>query len=253
MRRLVSIAAFALVLTLPVWAQRGGRGGGHIGGGHSFGGMHSGGIRSGAGLSRGFTHSSGRSFNRSNGGFGHNSLHNHGFHGHAHNRFNHFGFNNCIGFGCSWSGWSPWWGASYYDPWVWSTWEDEDRRFDRDYYRQYELADRWNQQSLAEQRMLRQEEEDGDQDAYDPVAPSRRAAPESYSQAPDPTPPTVLVFRDQRKQEIQNYAIVGQTLWAFSSGRTQRISLADLDVPATEKANDDRGVAFRAPAVNQGQ
>ena len=28
---------------------------------------------------------------------------------------------------------------------------------------------------------------------------------------------------------------------------TQRISLADLDIPATTKANDDRGVDFRVP------
>jgi hypothetical protein len=265
MRRLISIAALALLLSVPVWAQRGGHGGGghvgggmrggaHFGGAHSFSGTRSGGVRSGSGFSREFTHSSSRRFTNSNRGFTRGSLRDHGFRGHRHDAFSRFGFRaNCFGFGCGWGSWSPWWGASYYDPWVWSTWDDEDRRFDEDYYRQYELADRWNQQSLEEQRMLRQEEEDGDQDAYAPLTSNRHASTESYSQAPDPIPATVIVFRDQHKQEVQNYAIVGQTLWAFSSGRTQKIPLSDLDVSATEKANDDRGVAFRAPTVNPGQ
>ena len=136
---------------------------------------------------------------------------------------------------------------------MWSSWDDQDRRFDEDYYRQYEIAERWNQQSLADQRMRRQEEEDGDQDAYAPRSPDRRPAPETASQPPEPAVPTILVFRDQHKQEVQNYAIVGQTLWAFSAGRTQKIPLASLDVTATEKANDDRGVAFHVPTASEGQ
>jgi hypothetical protein len=66
-------------------------------------------------------------------------------------------------------------------------------------------------------------------------------------------PPTVLVFRDQRKLEIRNYAIVGQTLWNFGSPRTQKIPLSDLDLAATIKANDDRGLSFRVPASNEAQ
>ena len=34
----------------------------------------------------------------------------------------------------------------------------------------------------------------------------------------------VLVFRDQHKQEVRNYAIVGQTLWNFASQRTRKDS-----------------------------
>lgn len=253
MRRLISIAALAALLTLPVWAQRGGRGGGGFvsrgGGGHSFGAMHSGGIRSGAGFSRNFSHSSNRGFT-SNRGFGHHSFRGNGFRGHRQHNFNRFGFNSC--FGCGWGNWYPWWGTSYYDPWVWSTWDDEDRRFDEDYYRQYEMADRWNQRSLEEQKMRRQQEEDAEEDAYGSRAPERRSS-DSMNQAEDPVAATVLVYRDQHRQEIQNYAIVGQTLWAFSAGRTRKIPLANLDVAATEKANDDRGIAFRAPVVNQGQ
>ena len=66
-------------------------------------------------------------------------------------------------------------------------------------------------------------------------------------------PATVLVFRDEHKQEVQNYAIVGQTLWNFAPQHTQKIPLAELDLAATIKANDDNGVTFRVPNVNDGQ
>lgn len=270
MRRLITIAAVALLFTVPVWAQRGGGhgggghvggggmhggggfaghgGGAHVGGGRSIGGgVHSGGMRPSPGFTRGFNHSSNR-------GFSHSSFHERGFRGHRHHDFDRFGFrNNCFGFGCSaWGSWYPWWGGGYWDP-VWSTWDDEDRRFDEDYYRQLDIADRWNQQNLEQQRMMRQEEEDGDQDAYAPRSSERRPAYDSASQPEEPAPATVLVFRDQHREEISNYAIVGQTLWSYSVPRTKKIPLADLDVAATEKANDDRGVAFRLPVSNQGQ
>ncbi|MGA2358561.1 MAG: hypothetical protein ABSF66_06145 [Terriglobales bacterium] len=45
-----------------------------------------------------------------------------------------------------------------------------------------------------------------------------------------------------------NYAIVGDTLFDFGTGRTKKILLTDLDLPATRKANDDRGVDFQVPA-----
>lgn len=101
-------------------------------------------------------------------------------------------------------------------------------------------ANQMNAQSLDEQRMRR----DQDQDAY-----SRRdAQPREEARADAPEPATVLVFRDRRKQEVQNYAIVGQTLWNFSGQRTQKIPIADLDLAATAKANDERGVDFKVPA-----
>jgi hypothetical protein len=66
-------------------------------------------------------------------------------------------------------------------------------------------------------------------------------------------PATLLVFRDQHTQEVHNYAIIGQTLWSFAPQRTQKIPLSDLDIPATTKANDDRGVTFRLPGGGEGQ
>jgi hypothetical protein len=65
-----------------------------------------------------------------------------------------------------------------------------------------------------------------------------------------PREPTVLVFRDGHQQEVSNYAIMGQTVYVLDD-RTQKIPLANLDVSATVKANDDRGMEFKIPAVQR--
>ena len=57
----------------------------------------------------------------------------------------------------------------------------------------------------------------------------------------------MLVFRDHHSEEIDNYAIVGKTLWVFTEQRARKIPIADLNVPATTKANEDRGIEFRLP------
>jgi hypothetical protein len=62
-------------------------------------------------------------------------------------------------------------------------------------------------------------------------------------------PSTVLVFKDGHQSDVVNYAIVGDTLFDFSAGRTRKIQLADLDLTATQKANDDRGVDFAIPVA----
>jgi len=70
--------------------------------------------------------------------------------------------------------------------------------------------------------------------------------------APDPPqPPTTLVFKDGRQLEVSNYAIVSQTLYDLTPGHPRKIALADLDLPATQKQNDDRGVVFQLPPSAQ--
>lgn len=68
--------------------------------------------------------------------------------------------------------------------------------------------------------------------------------PQSVSDQPS----TVLIFKDGHQLEIHNYAIVGTTLYDLSDGRTLKFELAQLDLPATVKQNDDRGVGFQLPA-----
>lgn len=70
-------------------------------------------------------------------------------------------------------------------------------------------------------------------------------APES------PQPPTVLVFKDGQKLEVGNYAIVGATLFDLTPGHHRKIMLADLDLDATQKLNDDQGVMFQLPPSSQ--
>jgi hypothetical protein len=75
--------------------------------------------------------------------------------------------------------------------------------------------------------------------------------------APNPQPPeppsdeppvsTTLVYRDGHRGEVENYAIVGDTLWIFNDQRRKKIPLAELDLQATQQANEDRGVEFLPP------
>ncbi len=83
------------------------------------------------------------------------------------------------------------------------------------------------------------EAELADQEAQHPLA-------KQPVEEPKPGTPTILVFRDGHQQEVTNYAIMGPTVYVFDN-RTKKIALADLDVPATVKANDDQGVEFEVP------
>jgi hypothetical protein len=79
-----------------------------------------------------------------------------------------------------------------------------------------------------------------------------RRAPAAPEPAPQPDiadrPRTVLVFKDGHRLELLNYAIVGSTLYDLSGGLTRRVALAELDLPATVKQNEERGVDFQLPA-----
>ena len=55
---------------------------------------------------------------------------------------------------------------------------------------------------------------------------------------------TTLVFKDQHREEVQNYAVVGGTLWILDEKKASKIPLEDLDLDATTRVNDERGVDF---------
>jgi hypothetical protein len=57
---------------------------------------------------------------------------------------------------------------------------------------------------------------------------------------------TLLIFKDGRRLEVSNYAIMGTTVYVFAGDR-RKIPLADLDVDATIKANEERGTDFHVP------
>lgn len=66
-------------------------------------------------------------------------------------------------------------------------------------------------------------------------------------QKPEPHEKTTLIFKDKHTQEVENYAIVGETVWVFSELRAVKIPLSSIDVDATTKLNDERGVGFSVP------
>jgi len=76
--------------------------------------------------------------------------------------------------------------------------------------------------------------------------------PQSAAAPPEPAPvadrpPTLLVFKDGHQLEVQNYAIVGTLLYDMTPGRRNKIPVADLDLTATAKENDNRGIDFQLP------
>lgn len=91
----------------------------------------------------------------------------------------------------------------------------------------------------------------------EPAAPLSTSAgenaPAAQPQLVQPQDPSVLVFRDGHRLEIENYAIVGDALYDLTPGHVRRIALSQLDLAATVKANDDRGVDFTLPASIKGE
>ena len=235
MRRWLSIATISLiVLALPVWAQRrGGGGGGHFasGGGsamHSSGmrssGIHSSGIRS-AGSFRG-------------GSFGRGS----GIRIRTGNRYyNRRGFYG--------RGVYPYWGYPYYGyggyyPWGYYGWDDDSLAYntdneDQDSYAGASYPAPYPENNSGLQRDVQALSGKIDRLQADVEARNRPKT--------DLEPATALVFRDQHIEEVHNYAIAGGTLWVLNDKAAKKIPLAQLDLPATVKVNDDRGVDFQLP------
>jgi len=242
MRRLMTFALFGiLAASVPLAAQRGvghGSVGGHGGfAGHSAGGHAFSGARGGAGFAPRASSRS-RSFRSANSrGFGSRNF-NHRRNSGVGLRLRTRGFrNNCFGFGCGWG--YPYLGGGV-DPYWWDS-----SSYDDDQQNQMGLANEMNTQSLDEPRMRQQ----GDQDFYARSAPPAPRQPERT----EAVLPTVLVFHDQHKEEVNNYAIIGLTLWVLDPQHKQRVPLSDLDLAATAQANDDRGVEFRLPGAGAGQ
>jgi hypothetical protein len=153
------------------------------------------------------------------------------------------GFHHC--FGCRRGFGYPWYAgygyAGYYDPYWW--W-DSSSSYDYDEERELALASEMNALSVEEQRLREQDdrERERDQDVY-----ARRSQPREEERAAA-IPATALVFRDQHVEEVRNYAIAGGTLWVLNDHQAgKKIPLAQLDLAATAKMNDDRGVDFQVP------
>lgn len=85
-----------------------------------------------------------------------------------------------------------------------------------------------------------------------PAHSAERAREEAPAVEPDPPlPSTLLIFKDGRTVEVANYAILGQTLFDLTPGRRHKFAIMDLDLEATRKQNDERGVTFQLPQTIQ--
>jgi hypothetical protein len=80
----------------------------------------------------------------------------------------------------------------------------------------------------------------------DAVGTSQSEAPAQAAPLDD-EPQTTLVFKDGQQLDVANYAIVGNTLYDLTPGHRRKIALAELDLNATAKENDGRGIDFQLP------
>ena len=247
MRHVLIAGLVATLLTLPVCAQmHGGRGGSF---GHSF-----------APPSSGFAHSA-SSFNHFGGSFGprfsngfHGGFHggfHEGFHGGFHSGFHSgFTFVGAFGypyygvygsFGYPYYGYGAYWPPAYsYPAYSYPAYsypaQNSGERSDLDY-------------SYQQKRNM--EELDRLQERVDRLEQQRASAsvsrPPQYEAQTRSSAPVILVYRDKHTREVENYAVVGQTIWIFNEQRATRIPLSQLDLDATRKAHEDRGVEFQIP------
>jgi hypothetical protein len=227
MRRWLAVAALGTVfLVVPANAQRGSGGHGGGFGGHAAmsGGRPSGGFHGGGSGHPGFSHPG---FGRPGFGFGGRPFFGSRFHRHS-----------------FYPGWGSGWWYGY--PWAYADlgWYDngyasynpDEQYYPSDYASVSYFQNRATQQQMEIDRL------------EDEVAHLREER--GVQRQPQTEPkfqPTELIFRDKRTEEIQNYAIVGQTLWVLNAERARKIPLADLDIAATQKANEDRGIEFEIP------
>jgi hypothetical protein len=88
-------------------------------------------------------------------------------------------------------------------------------------------------------------------DAVKPQSDRRTEGTAEIAAVEAPQPPTTLVFKDGRRLEVGNYAIVGATMLDLTPGHPRKIALADVDLEATQKENEDHGVSFQLPSNSQ--
>jgi len=242
MWRGLSVAALGVVLlALPALGQRHGGGGGFAGhagfsGGHAMVGGRGPAM---SGHSLGFSGGS-RGGPRFNPGFGRPGFGRPGF-----GRPGRSGFYNRHSFGTwPYAGYYgyPYWG--YGDDWDYgdnSYAADSYQNYPPDYYQSYPPPNYSSNDSRVQADIDRLENE------VDRLRQEREAREASAARSKSDSETTALVFRDKHTEEVKNYAIVGQTLWILSGERARKIPLNQLDIPATKKANDDRGVDFQLP------
>ena len=144
----------------------------------------------------------------------------------------------------------PWWYGGYngypgyyggYYPLFWGGTSDAsyDVSAQQDYQRQL-----MRQLDDLGQEVARLQEE-RDMARLQPPPPAQPHA-DTPAKAATPDLPTILVYPDKHIEEVKNYAIVGEMLWIFGD-HVKKVPLMEIDLAATSKLNDERGVYFEVP------
>ncbi|MBZ5721769.1 MAG: hypothetical protein LAO03_15430 [Acidobacteriia bacterium] len=105
------------------------------------------------------------------------------------------------------------------------------------------VFDRRGSGRYASDRYEDREVREGHDAAETPSEPVAHAEPAPVADQPK----TLLIFKDGHHLEVDNYAIIGETLFDLSEGHRRKVPLADLNLAETAKQNDDRGVDFVLP------
>jgi hypothetical protein len=231
MRRWLAVAALgAALLTLPAWGQRrGGASGGFAGhagfaGGHAMVGSRSSmvGARGFPGVQRGGVHFV-------MGGFGHPG-HSPVFFHHHHRFFRAWPYAGYYGYG-------------YYG----SPWDYGDDSYSADSHQNYPAYDDSSAYADSDRVQAQIDRLENEVDRLRQEREARESQSSKSSRPKTESQGTELVFRDKHTEEVQNYAIVGQTFWILNAEKARKIPIAQLDIPATRKVNEDRGVDLQLP------
>ncbi len=141
-----------------------------------------------------------------------------------------------------WYGVSPYYG--WYGPyyWDWSSSSYDSQANSNNDRLQYQTMNEINRladevQELREEREMRAA----------PSEPAPQPQQPAKLQPPQQDLPVVLVFLDKRIQEVKNYAVANEMLVVLDGNRRKKYPLADIDLAATMKLNDERGVDFEVP------
>lgn len=274
----LTVALSAALVATPMWAQRGGGAGhgGGFGGGHGFaGGAHVGGfggargfaggtvVRGGMPGYRGYGYGRGPIFSTyPRGGWNGYGWNGYGYGGRGRYPGRYpYGYNGYPWWGGYYAGWYPWWG------WGGIGWYDLDNYDDFDYYdyppnysSNYAPPTYPSDVYLAPSsggyapNAYEQGEAQGEIQQLQSEVSQLQSQQENRSPGPELQEihsNTILVYKDGRKQEVQNYAIVGKTLWIMNENKATKVPLSELNLPVTERDNEDRGIEFYVPSTQR--
>lgn len=157
------------------------------------------------------------------------------------------------GFGWG-SWWWPGWGLGWGTGWDWGAWDNSfDYPADSGYAASNYQANNYQAQPYV--YATPNSDYSPDSQTQDEISNLRsevdqlRAQQENSAQskAAQIHAQTVLVYSDGHTEEVENYAIVGKTIWIFNESHARKVPLSDLNLAATKRDNEDRGIEFVVP------